>query len=584
MRYPIIVGLIGATLFACAQATAQERGILSFKATVVKIQEKTLELSLVGPNGDISRAKSIRFNVAKDTRFEEVDFKLIDGNLETSRKAIALTDLLPTQPINIIAIIAADRPTILVGVVAGGRSSGAEALKLIAKLGGTIRNFASKSGETQYQVDLSNSRITDDALALIASIDDLVSLNLSNTKITDKGIAHLDNHSKLSDIILTGTQVTNGVLTHLSTLRVIGQVSVDQTNVTRDAIVRFAKKKGLRSFCQISAGPKSEYRVHEQLAPDRGESVPYVYLMKRNVYYGRFYPDKTARRKATTYYHRDGPVGMVLRRFEWFPRDESDGNHSDARLPASLVGLSSASVGGIPMDALGSLWSEPAIGVVELNTGTIAAYGRPFQMIDFYNDLPELAPFNLKVAGKEPPFGFIEDARRRGCNVRVIDGPFKKTVRKDAPRGFYTAIFLDITIQQREDRKATKKEDVHFDLLTQEGLRDLMDKTTPDGVVCYHTSHRTHEFYKPLSAAAAALGFAWKKVNDNVYDSDAKATFVDHSHFSSEWLVVARRPEYLATFRSEKSKTRNLTWNVPPPDEVPAWRDGVEPEMAILLR
>ena len=30
-------------------------------------------------------------------------------------------------------------------------------------------------------------RITDDALALIASIGDLVSLNLSNTKITDKG-------------------------------------------------------------------------------------------------------------------------------------------------------------------------------------------------------------------------------------------------------------------------------------------------------------------------------------------------------------------------------------------------------------
>jgi hypothetical protein len=367
----------------------------------------------------------------------------------------------------------------------------------------------------------------------------------------------------------------------LSTLRKLDRVSVDQTVVTREAITRFAKNRELRSFCQIGAGANCEYRVHEELRPDRGDPLPFVYLMKRNVYYGRFYPDESARRRATTYYHRDGPVAAVLRRFEWFPRAGPHDKHSDARLPASLVGLASASVGRIPMNALACLWSEPAIGVVELNAGTIAAYGRPFQTIDFYNDIPELARFNLKVDGKDPPFGFVEDARQRGCNVRVIEGPFKKTVRKDAPHGFYSAIFVDITVQQHADPKAVKKEDVHFDLLTQEGLRDLMDKTTPDGVVCFHTSHRTHEFYKPLSAAAAALGFACKKVNDDTYDRNAKAAFADTSHFSSEWLVVARNPERLERFESEKSKTRNLNWDVPPADAAPAWRDAVEPEMPI---
>jgi hypothetical protein len=359
---------------------------------------------------------------------------------------------------------------------------------------------------------------------------------------------------------------------------------VDQTAVTREAIVRFAKKQGLDTFCQIGAGPKCEYRIHEELRPSRDEKTPYIYLMKRDVYYARFYPDSAARRKPTTYYHRDGPVGAVLRRFEWFPQDEPHDNHSDARLPASLVGQSAVPFGGMPIQALACLWSEPAIGVVELNGGTIAAYGRPFQTIDFYNDIAELARFNVKVDGKDPPFGFIEDARSRGSNVRVIDGPFKKTVRKDAPRGFYSALFIEITVQQRPDPKSIKKEDVHFDLLTQEGLRDLMDKTTPDGVVCFHTSHRTHEFYKPLSAAAAALRFAAKKVNDNTYDRDAKPAMVDRSHFSSEWLVVARRPEHLARFQSERSKTRNLMWDVPPADETPAWRDAVEPEMPIRLR
>lgn len=583
MRYAIVIGLVAATLFGREQATGQERGILPFRATVVKVHDKSLELSLVDRNGDILPGQPIRFDVAKDTRFEEVDFKLVDGKLQVTRKAITLGDLLPTHPINVIAISAGGRPTVLVGVVPGGRVSGAEALKLIAKLGGTVRKIAWNKRDTRYEVDLSGSNVTDDALLLIASMDNLTSLNLSNTKITDKGIAHLANHPSLTDVVLSGTQVTNGVLTHLSTVRKLDRVSVDQTSVTREAILRFANKWGLSSFCQIGAGPKCEYRVHEELRPVRGEDTPHVYLMKRNVYYARFYPGDTNRRKATTYYHRNGPVGVVLRRFEWFPQDETHDYHSDARLPASVVGLSAMSGGGLPINTLASLWSEPALGVVELNGGTIAAYGRPFQTVDFYNDIPELRRFNLKVDGKDPPFGFIEDARSRGCNVRVIDGPFKSTVRKDAPRGFYSAIFVDITVRQRQDPESLKKEDVHFDLMTQEGLADLMDRTTPDGVVCFHTSHRTHEFYKPLSAAAAALGFVAKKVNDNPYDLNAKPAF-DGSHFASEWLVVARRPEHLARFRSERSRTRNSIWNVPPADEAPAWRDGVEPEMPIRLR
>jgi hypothetical protein len=581
MRHAIVLGLLAATLFGREQAAAQERGIVPFKATIVKIHEDGLELMPVDRNEDIARGQPIRFEVARGVRFEEVELKLVDGKTQIARKAITLGDLVPTQTINVIAIVAGDRRTILFGVVAGGRTSGAEALKRIAQLGGTVRDFAWNKGETRYEVDLSDSNVSDDDLLLIASLDEIVSLKLSSTKITDKGIAHLADHPNLSDVVLSGTEVTNGVLTPLSSLRRLSRVSVDQTAVTREALVRFAKKQGLSGFCQIGAGAKREYRIFEQVGPDRGQNTPYVYLMKRDVYYARFYPDDANRRKATTYYHRDGPVGAVLRPFEWFPQVGPNDNRSDVRLPAYLIGLSAAPLGGIPVNALTSLWSEPALGVVELNGGTIAAYGRPCQTIDFYNDIPELASFNLKVDGKDPPFGFIEDARSRGSNVRVIDGPFKKTVRKDAPRGFYGAVFVDITVQQRKDPKSIKKEDVHFDLLTQEGLSDLMDKTAPTGLVCIHTSHRSHEFYKPLAAAAAALGFAAKRVHDNTYDASAKANMVDDSHYSSEWLVVARRPEHLARFRSERTKTRNLVWNIPAADDAPAWRDGVEPEMPI---
>src|SRR5687768_2740478 len=90
MRYAIVVGLVAATLFGRELATGQERGILPFKATIVKVHDQSLELSLADRNEDIPRGQPIRFDVAKDTRFEEVDFKFVDGKLQMTRKAITL--------------------------------------------------------------------------------------------------------------------------------------------------------------------------------------------------------------------------------------------------------------------------------------------------------------------------------------------------------------------------------------------------------------------------------------------------------------------------------------------------------------
>ena len=100
-------------------------------------------------------------------------------------------------------------------------------------------------------------------------------------------------------------------------------------------------------------------------------------------------------RVATTYYHRDGPVGQVLGKFDWFPGTKGGlESRSDARLPASLVGMV-APVGTFSLNGLPTLWSEPAIGVIRINAGTHAAYSRPFQQIHFYNNTSELTAFSL---------------------------------------------------------------------------------------------------------------------------------------------------------------------------------------------
>src|SRR5260370_36021918 len=88
---------------------------------------------------------------------------------------------------------------------------------------------------------------------------------------------------------------------------------------------------------------------------------------------------------APTDYHIDGPVGQVLRHYR--PPDA-------ACTPAALVGLGAGmqlapltrglpgSAGQfLPGDFLGGAWSEPAFGVLRLNAGTFAAYGRGLQVI-----------------------------------------------------------------------------------------------------------------------------------------------------------------------------------------------------------
>ena len=79
-------------------------------------------------------------------------------------------------------------------------------------------------------------------------------------------------------------------------------------------------------------------------------------------------PDRDFSRLATTYHHRRGPAGVVLEKFNWFP-GPSNTYWADARLPASLAGLGSGTLGSLPAELLVAAWSEPPIGVVGLEVG-----------------------------------------------------------------------------------------------------------------------------------------------------------------------------------------------------------------------
>src|SRR5262245_13394324 len=132
----------------------------------------------------------------------------------------------------------------------------------------------------------------------------------------------------------------------------------------------------------FSSTERTEGHVEAEFVPvnDRGARVArYTSLMHGTTHHGQNYYDPTAlERLATTYYHRWGPVGIVMERYNWFKGPQNT-FWADNRMPASMIGLGAAplGVGNLPLDQLCQVWSEPPYATIGLGTGTMASYSRP---------------------------------------------------------------------------------------------------------------------------------------------------------------------------------------------------------------
>jgi hypothetical protein len=134
-------------------------------------------------------------------------------------------------------------------------------------------------------------------------------------------------------------------------------------------------------------------------------------------------------RVATTYYHRQGPVGICMERFNWFPKEEYwDVDYlfnfnSDTRAHLSLM-LSGAPALGpcLPVTQLVGLWAEPAYCTIGLGTGTMATYARPTGTLHFYEIDEQIKQLSLPTSGGETYFGYLKAALGRGANVKILMG------------------------------------------------------------------------------------------------------------------------------------------------------------------
>ncbi len=336
----------------------------------------------------------------------------------------------------------------------------------------------------------------------------------------------------------------------------------------------------------------------EILAPP----YPYTYLMHGTTYHGRNYlrhydGDEYQKhridlsRLATTYYHRYGPVGIVMEQYNWSlggiataaPRGaagQKDANPGaqndftgDLRMPASIIGhLASAGNQGFPLSFLANTYSEPPIATIGLGTGTMASYARPLGSMTYYEIDDVIRQFNLpeELEGanrvKDARFTFLQNAIRRGVNLEVIMGDARQSLepalepKNDSNSWTFQGDFTKPKLggdyphadamynyepEKRLPNKAPGRNNYYnvinvdafssdaipVHLVTKEAIEIYMSKLTEDGVLCVHTSNRHMDLVRPVARIALEL-----KLNCRVGKDSDKGRYM--GHFSSEYVMI----------------------------------------------
>ena len=122
----------------------------------------------------------------------------------------------------------------------------AQAIQQIRQLGGQVLELAQNDSRLDVAFHLSDRKLQDDQLAVIAPLSRLAILNLRGTEITDAGLVHLAGLKGLLRLHLEKTKITNAGLKHLAGLEQLEYLNLYGTAVTDDGLPALYSLKKLR--------------------------------------------------------------------------------------------------------------------------------------------------------------------------------------------------------------------------------------------------------------------------------------------------------------------------------------------------
>ncbi|HJZ74761.1 MAG TPA: fused MFS/spermidine synthase [Vicinamibacterales bacterium] len=197
--------------------------------------------------------------------------------------------------------------------------------------------------------------------------------------------------------------------------------------------------------------------------------------------------------------------------------------------------------------------SRRDVAVVGLGVGTLASYRLPGQQWTFYEIDPEVE----RIARTNDYFSYL---RTCGEGCRVVLGDARLSMAR-APDHAYGLIVLD----------AFSSDAIPLHLVTREALALYLGKLSPGGALAFHITNR-HLMLEPVIARLAdsmGLSARWQQ-----HRADP---VLRPGEFSSEWIVMARRPQDLGSVIGDPR------WNIPPiPPGTPLWTDDFSNIVSVL--
>ncbi len=189
------------------------------------------------------------------------------------------------------------------------------------------------------------------------------------------------------------------------------------------------------------------------------------------------------------------------------------------------------------------------IGVIGLGTGTMAAYGRPGDVIRFYDINPAVEPIARNF------FTFLRDSR---AQVEVVDGDARVSMEREPPQR-YDIIVVD----------AFSGDAIPVHLITTQALDLYRRHLAPGGIIAFHVSNR----YLDLPPVV-------KKLADNAGLEAVLITSEDasgHDLFTSDWVLVTSNTQFLDRPELEKGRQE-----ITVPKRLRLWTDDYNSLLPIL--
>ena len=163
------------------------------------------------------------------------------------------------------------------------------------------------------------------------------------------------------------------------------------------------------------------------------------------------------------------------------------------------------------------------LGVIGLGTGTLSAYGRPGDIVRFY----EIDPDVVAIARRE--FTYLGSTP---ATVQIALGDARLSLQRELDNG--QAPRFDVLAVD-----AFSSDSIPVHLLTRQAIRIYMQCVPDGGIIAVHISNRFLDLKPVVANLAADLGLSARLVRDDPDEETSRAS-------SSDWVLISARGDAFA--------------------------------------